>query len=524
MDNPTAFRGGYLNGAYHPSLSSSSRADVDYSCGACGYELNLSSNNRNTSLIGSNKYGKSIKRGIISFFYIDESRFSQVDELQCKPHFSRRSWGLFSRRTKLLCRKCGNHIGNAYDDYSSSASYPLESDGSSDCSSSGRQITKCRYDVRIRSLQPSNSEERGPSSTVTTALKDCEFPAIFNFGDSNSDTGGLAAAFFPSPAPYGETYFHMSAGRYSDGRLIIDFLANSLGHPYLSAYLDSLGTNFSYGANFATAASTIRLPHLILPQAGFSPFYVDIQYLQFLQLKSRSQLIRQRGGIFASLMPMEKYFSKALYTFDIGQNDLGEGIFRNMTVQEVNASVPDIITGFSTNIKKIYDLGARSFWIHNTGPIGCLPYILVTFPSAQKDEAGCAKAYNEVAQHLNHKLKQAVVQLRKDLPLAAFTYVDVYSVKYSLFKEPAKFGFELPLVACCGYGGKYNYNSSAGCGTTITVNGSQIFVGSCKTPSTRVVWDGIHYTEAAAKYVFNKISTGAYSDPSLPLKQACHRS
>ncbi|PRQ26550.1 hypothetical protein RchiOBHm_Chr6g0295821 [Rosa chinensis] len=163
MENPTIFRGSYLNGAYQPPLSSSSRADVNYSCGACGYELNLSSNNRNTSLIGSNKYGKSIKRGIISFFYIDESRFSQVDELQCKPHFSRRSWGLFSRRTKLLCRKCSNHIGNAYDDFTSPASYPLVSDGS-DSSSSGRQISKCRkYDVRIRSLQPSNSEECGPS-------------------------------------------------------------------------------------------------------------------------------------------------------------------------------------------------------------------------------------------------------------------------------------------------------------------------------------------------------------------------
>ncbi|KAK9945801.1 hypothetical protein M0R45_011300 [Rubus argutus] len=162
MENPTIFRGGYLNGAYHPSFSSSSRADVNYSCGTCGYELNLSSSNRNTSLIGSNKYGKSIKRGIISFFYIDESRFSQVDELQCKPHFSKRSWGLFSRRTKLLCRKCGNHIGNAYDDYTS-PSYPLVSDGS-DSSSSGHQVSKCRkYDVRIRALQPSNSEECGPS-------------------------------------------------------------------------------------------------------------------------------------------------------------------------------------------------------------------------------------------------------------------------------------------------------------------------------------------------------------------------
>ena len=60
------------------------------------------------------------------------------------------------------------------------------------------------------------------------------------------------------------------------------------------------------------------------------------------------------GGIFASLMPKEEYFTKALYTFDIGQNDLGAGFFGNMTVQEVNASVPDIVNTFSTNVKVLY--------------------------------------------------------------------------------------------------------------------------------------------------------------------------
>ena len=57
------------------------------------------------------------------------------------------------------------------------------------------------------------------------------------------------------------------------------------------------------------------------------------------------------GGIFASLMPKEEYFTKALYTFDIGQNDLGAGFFGNMTVQEVKASVPTIVKTFSTNVK-----------------------------------------------------------------------------------------------------------------------------------------------------------------------------
>lgn len=53
------------------------------------------------------------------------------------------------------------------------------------------------------------------------------YPAVFNFGDSNSDTGGLVAGIaFPLGLPMGQTYFHESSGRFCDGRLIIDFLSN----------------------------------------------------------------------------------------------------------------------------------------------------------------------------------------------------------------------------------------------------------------------------------------------------------
>ncbi|KAF0923836.1 hypothetical protein E2562_007695 [Oryza meyeriana var. granulata] len=84
---------------------------VAYSCGYCGYALNLSSLTRNTSNIGRSKYGKQIKKGVISFFAIDESRFTQTDEVSCKPYFhSRRSWGFFRRRTRLFCGKCGGRI------------------------------------------------------------------------------------------------------------------------------------------------------------------------------------------------------------------------------------------------------------------------------------------------------------------------------------------------------------------------------------------------------------------------------
>ena len=58
---------------------------------------------------------------------------------------------------------------------------------------------------------------------------DFNYPAVFNFGDSNSDTGELTVGlgFFLDP-PNGQHYFKTSTGRFCDGRLIIDFLSNFL--------------------------------------------------------------------------------------------------------------------------------------------------------------------------------------------------------------------------------------------------------------------------------------------------------
>ncbi|XVE74941.1 hypothetical protein DITRI_Ditri12bG0059000 [Diplodiscus trichospermus] len=362
-----------------------------------------------------------------------------------------------------------------------------------------------------------------PSPTGSSAP--CKFPAIFNFGDSNSDTGGLSAAFGQAPAPNGETYFHTPAGRYSDGRLVIDFIAESLGLPYLSAYLDSVGSNFSHGANFATAGSTIRRQNTTIFQGGASPFSLDVQLVQFSDFHRRSQIFNKQG-VFDKLLPRGDYFSKALYTFDIGQNDLTAGYKLNLTTEQVKAYVPDVLRQFSNAVKRVYDQGGRAFWIHNTGPVGCLPYVLDRFliTAAQVDKYGCGSPFNEVAQYFNQRLKDVVIQLRKQLPFAAITYVDVYSVKYTLITQAKKLGFELPLIACCGHGGKYNFSNSLRCGEKITVKGKEMLIAnSCKNPSVRVNWDGIHFTEAANKWIFEQIVNGSFSDPPTPLKMACQR-
>lgn len=60
------------------------------------------------------------------------------------------------------------------------------------------------------------------------------------------------------------------------------------------------------------------------------------------------------GGFYKDLFPNEEYFSRALYTFDIGQNDLTMGYFHNKTTKDVKAYIPDVLDKFADVIKVLH--------------------------------------------------------------------------------------------------------------------------------------------------------------------------
>uniref|UniRef100_A0A251TWJ2 Putative GDSL-like Lipase/Acylhydrolase superfamily protein n=1 Tax=Helianthus annuus TaxID=4232 RepID=A0A251TWJ2_HELAN len=339
------------------------------------------------------------------------------------------------------------------------------------------------------------------------------YPAVFNFGDSNSDTGDLVAGVGEHlDPPNGQTYFKGPSGRFSDGRLIIDFLMDAMDLPFLNAYLEALGVpNFRKGCNFAAAGSTI------LPSGpnSVSPFSFGVQVAQFFRFKSRVLQLQAKSRKFNKYLPDEDYFSKGLYMFDIGQNDLA-GAFYSKSFDQVVASIPLVLVEFETGIKLLYDQGARNFWIHNTGPLGCLPQNIAKFGTdpTKLDAQGCVSAHNQAANLFNIQLHALVAKLQAQFSDANVTHIDVFTIKSNLIANYSKYGFEQATSACCGYGGPpLNYNNQLSCGQVKIINGSSITTTVCNDTTEYVNWDGIHYTEAANQHIASQILTGKFSDP-----------
>lgn len=57
-----------------------------------------------------------------------------------------------------------------------------------------------------------------------------------------------------------------------------------------------------------------------------------------------------KGTLEADKLPRAEEFSKALYTFDIGQNDLSVG-FRKMSNDQLRAALPDIVDQLASAVQ-----------------------------------------------------------------------------------------------------------------------------------------------------------------------------
>ncbi|PIA62294.1 hypothetical protein AQUCO_00200352v1 [Aquilegia coerulea] len=349
-----------------------------------------------------------------------------------------------------------------------------------------------RHHVSSPPTTTTNTPPSPPPMSGDRATNHCSYDAIYNFGDSISDTGNLiregpAGAFSPfAHLPYGETYFNKATGRCSNGLLMIDFLAEKVGLPMLNPYLDK-SASFNQGVNFAVAGSTAMETERLMDKRILSPVTNSSLLVQFDWFKDHLRYICSTDAECANKL------RKAIFMVgETGGNDINYALLQGKTIAEAQSLVHDIVNNIIKVALRLIDLGATKLVVPGNFPIGCFPIYLDAFENSLTfDENSCLKELNELAMYQNQYLQRALQQLREEKPDVVILYADYYKAFQHVFNNASQLGFDeiTKETACCGAGGNYHFTLARMCGTDEA--------GVCSNPNQFISWDGIHPTQAA---------------------------
>ncbi|XP_006362447.1 GDSL esterase/lipase At1g28580-like [Solanum tuberosum] len=346
------------------------------------------------------------------------------------------------------------------------------------------------------------------------------FDSIISFGDSLADTGNklhitlnkIPPSHFSLP-PYGETFFHHPTGRFSDGRLVIDFIAESFGLPLVPAYLEGKDernyiVKFRQGVNFAVGGATALDSAYLLDKGVTSSNNVS--------LGTQLDWFKDMMSSFCKFPSECKEFlqNSLILMGEIGGNDFNYGFLGNSTKEEVESYVPAVIKTLSSAIQELIELGASTLLVPGDLPIGCSTAYLTKYMHSDKGQydpkTGCLNWLNNFSQQYNELLQKELHLLRDLYPAATIIYADYYNAAMQFYASPKSHGFRKgALVACCGAGGPYNFMFSTICGDPAARN-------ICSDTSVYASWDGMHFTEAAYKWIATGLLKGTFTFPPLP--------
>ncbi|CAL4887111.1 unnamed protein product [Urochloa decumbens] len=353
--------------------------------------------------------------------------------------------------------------------------------------------------------------------------------AIYNFGDSLSDTGNLlregdttGVLQHTTSLPYGSA-IGGATGRCSDGYLMIDYLAKDLGLPLLNPYLDK-GADFAHGVNFAVAGAT-ALDAAALARRGVSVLHTNSslavqiqQFKDFMTANTRSpQEIREK---LARSLVMVGEIGGNDYNYAFSANKPAAGGAHNLynfgrvatAVVEAVALVPDVVRSVTDAAREVLGMGATRAVIPGNFPLGCVPSYMAaaneTDPAAY-DANGCLAALNLFSQMHNVMLQQGIRELRRDYPGATIAYADYFYAYVRMLRDAGKTGFDEAAVtkACCGAGGgAYNVDMDRMCGAP----GASV----CARPDEHISWDGVHLTQRAYRVMTDLLYHKGFASPA----------
>ncbi|XP_021278192.1 GDSL esterase/lipase At2g30220-like [Herrania umbratica] len=320
---------------------------------------------------------------------------------------------------------------------------------------------------------------------LTRAATLPNFTSILIFGDSTVDTGNnnfIHTLLRGDHLPYGQNFpGHIPTGRFSNGKLIPDFVAGFLGikqtvPPFLDPNLSD--NDLRTGVSFASAGS--GLDDLTTVATGVIPMSEQLDL--FKSYKARL------GGIVGE-REAENIIKNSLVVISAGTNDFGFNYYL-LPVRRAQFDIrgyQDFLqNAMQDYVQALYDQGCRRIAIAGLPPMGCLP-VLITARLKPPLDRTCLEDENADARSYNQKLVNLLPQLQASLPGSRIVYADVYTTVIDMVNNPQKYGFTVTNRGCCGTG---LLEASFLCNPETP---------ACTAPSQFLFWDSIHPTEAAYK-------------------------
>ena len=212
-----------------------------------------------------------------------------------------------------------------------------------------------------------------------------EITGIVSFGDSLTDTGNLYAATGQPAAPYYQ-------GRYSNGPVWVEYLANQLG---VAAPTPSLlgGTNYAW----AGAATGDGINAYGIPNTGM-----------------------QISTYLASNTPT----ATQLFTLWAGANDF-------LAFGQTDPSIP--VANIGSEITTLANAGAKFVMVPNLPLLGDLPATNM-LPQVQRD------GLNQLTLSFDSLLNTELGQLRQNLGITIYE-PDINGFFQNVLANPAQYGF-----------------------------------------------------------------------------------
>ncbi|AAF02864.1 Similar to anther-specific proline-rich protein APG [Arabidopsis thaliana] len=340
----------------------------------------------------------------------------------------------------------------------------------------------------------------GKSSAKISHNGDNNVTALFLFGDSFLDAGNnnyintttLDQANFP---PYGQTFFGLPTGRFSDGRLISDFIAEYANLPLIPPFLEPGNSQKKlYGVNFASAGAGALVE-------TFQGSVINLR-TQLDHYKKVERLWRTNFGKEES----KKRISRAVYLISIGSNDYSSIFLTNQSLPISMSQHVDIVIGnLTTFIHEIYKIGGRKFGFLNVPDLGCFPALRILQP---KNDDSCLRDASRLASMHNRALTNLLFQMQRQVKGFKFSLFDMNKSLRLRMQHPSKFGFKEGEEACCGTG---KWRGVFSCGGKRIVKEYQL----CENPKDYIFWDSLHLTQNTYNQFANLIWNGGHMSDSL---------